>query len=275
MRPVESAEVKLSPVTLRKEMATFRGCWNWGAAHGLVAGPFPSEGLLYPKGEEKPPFMTREEVERRVARGGLGEAEVDELWNSLYLTLPEIDELLAHVRGHARHPFIHPMFVFAAHTGARRSEMLRARVDDVDLEGGTVLLREKKRRKGERTTRRVPLSPLLQGVLREWLAAHPGGQHLFCHAGAILRSKTRRTGPTPITRNEAHDHLQRTLAGGKWEVLRGWHVLRHSFASNCAAKGVDQRLIDEWMGHQTEAMRKRYRHLLPSTQREALGLVFG
>ena len=39
--------------------------------------------------------------------------------------------------------------------------------------------------------------------------------------------------------------------GSKWQVLLGWHVLRHSFASNCAAKGVDQRLIDEWMGHQT------------------------
>jgi len=28
-----------------------------------------------------------------------------------------------------------------------------------------------------------------------------------------------------------------------WEVLRGWHVLRHSFISNCASRGVDQRLL--------------------------------
>ena len=44
----------------------------------------------------------------------------------------------------------------------------------------------------------------------------------------------------------------------KWEVMRGWHVLRHSFISFCAAAGVDQRLIDEWVGHTTEEMRKRY-----------------
>ena len=34
------------------------------------------------------------------------------------------------------------------------------------------------------------------------------------------------------------------------------HVLRHSFASNLATKGVDQR-IDEFMGHQTETTSDR------------------
>jgi hypothetical protein len=43
----------------------------------------------------------------------------------------------------------------------------------------------------------------------------------------------------------------------------------------CASQGTDQRLIDEWVGHQTEEQRKRYRHLLPSTQRAAIQLVFG
>jgi integrase len=58
-------------------------------------------------------------------------------------------------------------------------------------------------------------------------------------------------------------------------VLRGWHVLRHSFISNCAAKGVDQRLIDAWVGHTTEEMRKRYRHLIPDVEQQAIQTVFG
>jgi integrase len=37
--------------------------------------------------------------------------------------------------------------------------------------------------------------------------------------------------------------------------------------TNLAARGVDQRIIDEWMGHQTEATRKRYRHLFPKDRR--------
>jgi hypothetical protein len=36
----------LSPVSLRKEAATFRAAWHWAAANGLVAGPFPSKGLV-------------------------------------------------------------------------------------------------------------------------------------------------------------------------------------------------------------------------------------
>jgi integrase len=266
---------KLSPATLRKEIASFRAVWNWGMTANLVAIPFPNKGLVYPKADEKPPFMTWAEIDQRIAAGGLRKAEVRQLWDSLFLTLAEVGELLAHVRSTARNPWLYPMICFAAHTGARRSEILRTRRHDVALAGGTVLLREKKRSKSKRTTRRVPLSPFLTEVLKTWLADHPGGQQLFCQVGEVPRSKKHRPEPLPITRDEAHDHFQRVLAGSKWDKLRGWHVLRHSFASKCAAKGVDQRLIDEWMGHQTEEMRKRYRHLIPSTQQEAIRAVFG
>ena len=78
-----------------------------------------------------------------------------------------------------------------------------------------------------------------------------------------------------LTRNEAHDHLQRSLADSKWSVVRGWHVFRHSFISALAAKGVDQRIIDEIVGHQSEEQRRRYRHLLPSQKASALASVFG
>jgi integrase len=78
-----------------------------------------------------------------------------------------------------------------------------------------------------------------------------------------------------VTADEAHDHFGRCLEGNRWAVLRGWHVLRHSFASNCAAAGIDQRIIDEWMGHQTEEMVRRYRHMFPDQQRKAIDRVFG
>jgi integrase len=265
----------LSPVTLRKEVASFRACWNWGVQAGKLKGSFPNRGLTYPKVEEKPPFQTWAEIERQIACGGLSERQQQELWDCLFLTLPQIEELLAYVKGQARQPFLYPMFVFAAHTGARRSEMLRVRIADVNLDGQTVLVREKKRVRGVRSTRRVPLSPLLLSVLKEWLAVHPGGQHLFCLGKDVIRSKSRRSGPAPVTRDQAHDHLKRTLAGSKWEVLRGWHLFRHSYCSNLVAAGVDQRLIDAWVGHTTEEMRKRYRHLIPNQERQIIQAVFG
>jgi integrase len=265
---------RLSPATIKKEIVTLRTTWNWGVRMGIVTGRFPNAGLRYPKGEEKPPFMTWQEIERRIQAGGLTDQKRAELWDALFLTLPEIEELLEHVLTAARRPWIYPMFVFAAHTGARRSEMIRAELADVDFEAGTVLIREKKRARGNRTTRRVPLSSRLAEVLREWLGRHPGGQALFGQEAAVARSKTKRSDATSLTRDEAHDHFKRTLAGSKWEVLKGWHVLRHSFASNCAARGVDQRLIDSWLGHTTE-IRRRYLHLIPSDERQALGGVFG
>jgi integrase len=264
----------LSPTTIRKEVASFRAVWNWAVQTGYVTGNFPSRGLKYPKSDEKPPFQTWHEIERQLARG-VTAAEERELWDCLFLTLPEIAELLQFVKGKARQPFIYPMFCFAAHTGARRSEMLRARINDVDLEAATACIRERKRAKGKRTSRRVALTPFLVGVLKDWLAAHPGGQHLFCHELRVPRSKTKRAEYGPLTRDQAADHFKRTLAGSKWEKLRGWHVFRHSFVSNCAAKNIDQRVIDEWTGHQTEEMRRRYRHLFPHQQQTAIRLVFG
>jgi integrase len=293
----------LSPVTLQKEMASLRACWNWGVDGGKLTGRFPSRGLKYPKADEKPPFQTWQEIERKVAAGGLTETETADLWECLFLTQADTEELLDYVKANTAHDWIYPAIVFAAHTGARRSEVFRVGVHDLDFGAETVLIHEKKRAKGRRTTRRMPLSPFLVGVLKEWLAIHPGGQFLFCHNGEVFRSKkrskltgyqwganrakslhgrkatvrTRSERPTQsaITRDEAHDHFQRTVAGGKWRVLRGWHVLRHSFISNCAAKGVDQRLIDAWVGHTTDEMRARYRHLIPSIEKQAIRSVFG
>jgi integrase len=265
---------RLSPATIKKEIVTLRTTWNWGVRMAMVSGRFPNAGLRYPKSDEKPPFMTWQEIERRIKSGGVSDKVRAELWDALFLTLPEIDEILQHVESTALQPWVYPMFVFAAHTGARRSEMIRAQTADVDFEGGTVLIREKKRARGQRTTRRVPLSSRLAEVLTEWIAVHPGGQYLFSQQPVVTRSKTKRSAPMPITRDEAHDHFKRTLAGSKWQVMRGWHVLRHSFASNCAGKGVDQRLIDSWLGHTTE-IRKRYLHLIPSNERQALSEVFG
>ena len=252
----------ISPATIKKELSTFRVVWNWAERMGLVVGTFPIRGLVYPKSDEKPPFQTWDEIKRQVDAGGLTKAQVSDLWDCFFLTLEDIEDLLAVAKANAAYPWIHPLLCFAAHTGARRSELIRAQVVDVNLANATVIIREKKRVRGKRTTRRVPLSPSLAGFLGEWLKVHPGGPHLFCHGGHVFRSKKRsrttghqngvnratslkgrlatvreREAPEPsiLTGDEVADHLGRSLAGSKWVVVRRYHVLRHSFISNCAA----------------------------------------
>ena len=292
---------RLSPYTIRKEVNSFRAAWNWAIPHGLVRGTFPSKGIAYPKTDEKPPFMTMQEVERKLA-AGVSPAEEAELWESLYLRKAEIDGLLACVKDQAAYPWIYPLLCTAAHTGARRSELLRAGVTDVDLAAGTLLIHEKKRSRRQRTTRHVSLTPFLTEVLKNWLADHPAGRYLFCQTGTVARSKKRspttghkgektresslkgrtaevrlRNKPEtgPVTKDEAHDHLRRTLAGSKWQNIRGYHVLRHSFISCLAVAGVDQRIIDDFVGHQTDEQRRRYRHLYPEVKQKAIADVFG
>ncbi len=266
---------KVTTTTIKKAIVTLRTAWNWGVKNGHVSGKFPNAGLKYPKSAEKPPFQTWKEIEQQIARGGLSDAEQADLWDCLFLTLPEIDDLLAHVKTHAKQPFIYPMFCFAAHTGARRSEIARTRLGDIDLAAGVATIRERKRNHAMTTTRRVPISPFLSGILAEWFAKHPGGQSAFCQVVDVVRSKKDRTAPEQVTADESHDHFKRTLAGSKWAVLRGWHIFRHSFCSNCAAKRVDQRIINAWVGHQTEDMVRRYRHLIPDQQYSAIVAVFG
>jgi integrase len=265
----------ISPVTLKKEIATLRACWNWAVHGGLLKGMFPSNGLRLPKEEEKEPFHTFAEIEGIIAAENPDDARREALWECLYLTRPEAEEFLSHVRSHGTHPWVYPMVAFAAYTGVRRSEMLRMQIADIDLETGIATIREKKRVRGRRSTRSVPVTLKLAQILREWLTVRPESPFLFCQAAHIARSKTKREGPTAITKDEAHDHFKRTIAESKWAALKGFHVLRHSFISALASEGVDQRVIDEVVGHQSEEQRKRYRHLYPGVMREAIQQVFG
>jgi len=259
----------IQPDTVRKELVTFRMLWNWGVQEGLLTGPSPTKHVVLPLTDEKPPFMTRQEVQAIFARGGLTGAEESRLWGAIYLETTEIGQVLEHVRKTAHHPFIYPMMVFVAHTSARRSEIVRSLIEDIDFRSKTILLREKKKSRTKAMTyRRVDMSPLLYQVMQEWVNSHPGGQHTFCQLRGFRRV-------TPITVWQAQHHLQQTMKNSGWQFITGFHVFRHSFASNLAATGVDQRIIDEFMGHQTEEMRRRYRHLFPAQRRAAIESVFG
>jgi hypothetical protein len=65
---------------------------------------------------------TREEIKRQLP--GRSPPKADELWECLYLTLTEIERLLAHVRDLANTPWIYPLVATAAHAGAREGELL-------------------------------------------------------------------------------------------------------------------------------------------------------
>ena len=84
----------VAAITIKKELDTLRSGWNWAKRNGYVKEGFPGAGLVYPKGEEKLPFMTWTQIERRIAAGG----DPLELWECLYLREPEIRTFLDFVQ---------------------------------------------------------------------------------------------------------------------------------------------------------------------------------
>lgn len=255
--------------TIKKELGTLSSIWNrWGVVQRIVPGPLTLRNLRYPKGCEKAAFQTWDQIAEKITRG-----ESDDLWNSLYLTVDQIADLLAHVRdngctirGRPRvFPFLHAMFVFCAHSGARRSEMLRARRSDFDFRRDEVTIREKKKDTSKRETyRHVPMTPLMRDTMLAWFAIHPGGAFAFC-----------RSAGKPLTVQMTNHYFRWALDGSKWKVVRGWHCLRHSFVSNLASAGIDQRVIQALVGHLNPQTTRRYQHLLPSTVQDAITRVFG
>jgi len=244
-----------SAATIRKEIISLRTAWNWARTQFGIRDEFPGRTLGFAKTEESLPYMSWDEAERRIGNGD----DAQRVWECVYLRTTEIVEMLTWLQGRPVSPWVYPMFCFAAYTGARRSEIVRVTPADLDLKTDVVTIREKKRDKRKHTTRRVPVTPFLKGVLQEWLSCRAAGKTLFCKGGGQA-----------ITPRESHNYFQRAVRMSKWNVLKGWHVFRHSFISALASKGVDQRVIDDMVGHSTDEQRRRYRHLYPDIKQKAV-----
>ncbi len=259
----------VSHVTIKKELATLSSLWNqWGINEGIVTAPLSLNRVQYPKRKEQPKFQTWDEVMRKTK----GDAE-SELWESVYLSVPEVEQLLADirsgksiVRGRPRDfPFVFPVFAFIAYTGCRRSEMLRARVEDLDFNRGEVTIREKKKDTSKvETHRHVPITPKLRAAMEDWLKIHPGGDVLFC-----------RKASKALTAQMASHHFRWAVEGLAWRPLPGFHCLRHSFISNLAARGVSDHVIMALVGHLNRETTRRYLHLRPQTLDNAVNDLFG
>ena len=254
----------VQPETIKKDLATFRQVRNFAKARGWVDGDLPLRDVRHPKADAKEPFQTWDQIERKIERDGLAEDEATGLWERLFLREHEVADLLNHLNESSKHPFVYPMFAFAALTGARRSELLRSEVDDFDFDNQLVRIREFKRKKEKaQSYRYVQLGARLDKIMREWFGRHPGGRYTIC-----------RDRDKPLTINVATYHFRKALKDSKWSVLRGFHILRHSFASICAMHGIPDSIIDGWMGHMTDEMRERYRHLVPEQQEGAMASLF-
>ncbi|NQU21260.1 MAG: site-specific integrase [Candidatus Nealsonbacteria bacterium] len=261
----------VQPTTVSKELQTFKQLWAFAGSRQYAEGDCPVGHVFVPKSAAKPPLLTWNEIEAVIRQSQHSEEEERQLWDCLFLRGKEILGLLAHVAKNALQPFVYPMFAIAAFTGARRSEIIRSKRADFNFERGLVMIREKKRDQSKSESfRHVKVHRLLQPIMEDWFERHPGGPYTIAVPPDMVRSRAKSPHPESVSKDQAKDHFERVLKGSKWQVVRGFHVFRHSFASNLAMRGVSQSIIDQWMGHQTEEMRRRYRHLFPEETQQAI-----
>lgn len=175
-----------------------------------------------------------------------------------FLTFEESRELLEASKYNSEW---HAMVFFALRTGVRYGELCELRWKDIDLQRGQLLVSRSFTRGQVTTTktgrqRQIPLSEQTVAYLTTHrhlngelvFSKNDGGRHIHRRADVALKRCCRYAEMRPI----------------------GWHVLRHTFASHLAMRGVSLKSIQEMLGHTTIEMTMRYAHLSPEVNRKAV-----
>jgi integrase len=140
------------------------------------------------------------------------------------------------------------MFLTAALTGLRQSELLGLEWRDVDFAAERVRVQRSYVRghwgqpKSRYSSRSVPMAPQVAAALRRHLerSQHQDREHLvFGHP---------RTGKV-LSSSAIDQRFKKALRAAKVREVR-FEDLRHTFGTRLAAGGVPIRTIQEWMGHE-------------------------
>lgn len=139
--------------------------------------------------------------------------------------------------------------------GLRLGEGCRFQIRDVDGRRGLIHVRGAKGNKD----RYVPLPPRTLELLRECWKTHRNKVWLFPYVGRGGAQGGLSEQPVPL------NTVQQAFRGGlKASELRKQahvHTLRHSYATHLLEAGVNLRLIQEWLGHNSPATTSVYTHL--------------
>lgn len=135
-------------------------------------------------------------------------------------------------------------------TGCRFGELANMQVSDYNPDGGTITVRESKGGK----PRHVPLTDEGQKFFERLTAGKKGGELVLSRADGEAWTKNYYTRP-----------LRQACERAEIDPPASFHILRHTYGSLLAARGVPLQVIATAMGHADTRMTERhYAHLMPS-----------
>jgi integrase/recombinase XerD len=135
-------------------------------------------------------------------------------------------------------PFHRVLLMTLYATGARRAEVTRLKVSDIDSQRMIIRIRGGKGRKD----REVMLSPKLLEALREHWCRHKPKEWLF-PGGQYHKANH------PITTKVPWQACQKAAKRAGLEKKVYPHILRHCFATHLLEAGADLRTIQMLLGH--------------------------
>jgi len=230
---------RLAAGAARKTVANRRRALSafcqWLIARGALTGPNPCRAVKLRPPEETVPRW-------------LAEAEV------------------AQVLGLAREFHVWPEVALALATGLRVAEIARLRWDEVAVERRWLRVSKSKTRR----IRVVPLNEMAVAALEDQRAmsgalvfvfparrAWRGGWRYVDRARSAT-SWAEALRPVAMCVPKFHAGQAPAATG------RGWHLLRHTFASRLAQAGVSIYKIAQWLGHRNIRTTEIYAHLAPA-----------
>lgn len=171
------------------------------------------------------------------------------------LSRNEVNLILAKV-----HTFRHRVCLKTIYScGLRLKEGIHLQVCDINSDPEQMLVHVRFAKRGMQ--RFVPLPSTTLNMLRELWMTHKNPVCLFPATGRG-RGKTSMTSATePVSRTTIQDAFRAALKESGIRKRATVHTLRHSYATHLLEKGVNLRLIQQYLGHRSPRTTAIYTHL--------------
>ena len=152
----------------------------------------------------------------------------------------------------------------ASATGARRSELTRIRRQDLILDEVMPMLtltKMKGRKDKPYLRQKMPLPLFVVTTLRGLLRVLPDSQQsLFCANDEHLTSDGFDEDIVRIKARYLTERIKEGLDQTKWQYAAGWHIYRHTLASQLLMTGYSQNEVMNLIGWCSEEMARKYQH---------------
>jgi integrase len=223
-----------TPRSIEYTLAIIRQVFNYAKRTDLFAGDNPVSKIKIPRTDN-----------RRVR----------------FLTQAEATTLLTKLMKKSKQ--VHNIALLSLHTGARAGEIFSLTWGCVDLEAGTMLLKDTKNTESRPAFMTQAVKDMLTGIKPD----QAGRDNLvFPGRGGVRMvqiSKTFKRQADKIFNKGVDDPRERVF----------FHSLRHTYASWMVMEGVDLYRVKELLGHKDLTMTQRYAHLAPDTLRGAVNIL--